>query len=291
MIPKTIHYCWFGRNPLPELAQKCIASWKQYCPDYQIIEWNEDTFDLDAAPLYVREAYAAKKWAFVTDYVRLYAMTRQGGIYMDTDVEVVKPLDSFLKHQAFSGFENATQVPTGIMACEKGFPLFEQFLRYYDKAVFPKDPEQLKYETNVAVITRTLDEKGLQRNNTLQTIDGLTLYPNDIFCPKSVYDGKIYATENTCTIHHFDGSWLSESDMIQKEKCKQYFERHKASKLFRLRCKGLKAQEIDDKLAKMWYKRNRRRWKLQQLMYYPKTFIKKIFGGSFSAKLKKLLGR
>ena len=93
MIPKIIHYCWFGRNPKPKLALKCIKSWKKYCPDYEIIEWNEDSFDIESAPLYVRQAYEAKKWAFVTDYVRLYAMTKFGGIYMDTDVEVIKPLD------------------------------------------------------------------------------------------------------------------------------------------------------------------------------------------------------
>ena len=106
MIPKTIHYVWFGRNPKPDLAVKCINSWKKYCPDYEIIEWNEDNFNLDEAPLYVRQAYEAKKWAFVSDYVRLWAMTEFGGIYMDTDVEVLKPLDRFLQNEAFSGFED-----------------------------------------------------------------------------------------------------------------------------------------------------------------------------------------
>ena len=104
MIPKKIHYCWFGRSKMPELALKCIASWKKYLPDYEIKEWNEDNFDLELYP-YVREAYNNRKFAFVTDVVRLYALYTEGGIYMDTDVEVLKPLDCFLNHQAFSGFE------------------------------------------------------------------------------------------------------------------------------------------------------------------------------------------
>ena len=119
MIPKIIHYCWFGRGEMPPLAKKCIKSWKKYCPDYEIKEWNEDNFDLDMYP-YAREAYDNRKFAFVTDVVRLYAIYTEGGIYMDTDVEVLKPLDSFLKHIAFSGYENDTLVPTGIMASEKG---------------------------------------------------------------------------------------------------------------------------------------------------------------------------
>ena len=131
MIPKIIHYCWFGGNPLSDLAQKCIDSWKKYCPDYEIKEWNESNFDLNSCD-YVREAYQAKKWAFVTDYVRLYAMVTEGGIYMDTDVEVIRPLDSFLSNRAFSGFEDETNIPTGIMACEKGFPLFEELLEEYN---------------------------------------------------------------------------------------------------------------------------------------------------------------
>ena len=105
-IPKIIHYCWFGGGPKPKLAQKCIASWKKYCPDFEILEWNEGNFDVSTAPLYVRQAYEAGRWAFVTDYVRLKALTELGGVYMDTDVEVVKPLEPFLQQEAFAGFEH-----------------------------------------------------------------------------------------------------------------------------------------------------------------------------------------
>ena len=108
MIPKIIHYCWFGGKPKPELAEKCIESWKKFCPDYEIVEWNEGNFNINSN-LYVKQAYEAKKYAFVTDYVRLYALYTQGGIYMDTDVMVLKPLDEYLNHEAFSGFESKTK--------------------------------------------------------------------------------------------------------------------------------------------------------------------------------------
>ena len=135
MIPKVIHYCWFGRGKMPELALKCIESWKKYCPDYEIKEWNEDNFDLDMYP-YAREAYDNRKFAFVTDVVRLYALYHEGGVYMDTDVEVLKPLDKFLVHHAFSGFEDDWDVPTGIIASEKGGRWAKENLDYYKEKHF-----------------------------------------------------------------------------------------------------------------------------------------------------------
>lgn len=218
MIPKTIHYCWFGRNPLPKLAKKCIRSWKRYCRGYEIIEWNEDNFDISAAPLYVRQAYEAKKWAFVTDYVRLYAMVNYGGIYMDTDVEVVKPLDQFLSHQAFSGFEDATNIPTGIMACEKGFPLFDQLLHYYDDIPFLKPDGSCDLTTNVLIITDLCVKKGLLQNNSFQVVEGFALYPNDVFCPRNLSTGEVERTENTATIHWFSASWQPRKAWVDREK-------------------------------------------------------------------------
>lgn len=211
MIPKTIHYCWFGRNPKPKLAQKCIKSWKKYCKGYEIIEWNEDNFDISSAPLYVRQAYDAKKWAFVTDYVRLWAMIKYGGIYLDTDVEVIRPLDFFLQHQAFSGFEDNTNIQTGVMACEKGFPLYREFMAYYDTVSFINADGSNNLTTNVRIITRICLEHGLVQNNTLQDICGFVLYPNDVFCPINYYDHKLYKTANTATIHWFSGSWQDTS--------------------------------------------------------------------------------
>lgn len=225
MIPKIIHYCWFGRNPKPELALKCIKSWKKYCKGYQIIEWNEDNFDINSAPLYVRQAYEAKKWAFVTDYVRLYAMTKFGGIYMDTDVEVLKPLDHLLKHAAFSGFENDTQIPTGIMACRKGFPLFEQFLAYYDNVEFINPDGTLNYTTNVMVMTEICLERGLKQNNQYQEIEGFALYPNDVFCPVDYSTNHLRKTKNTITIHWFSGSWQPKEIHERRQKWKMERER------------------------------------------------------------------
>ena len=115
-IPKIIHYCWFGGKPKNELAEKCIRSWKKFCPDYELVEWNEENFDISTAPLYVRQAYAACRWDFVTDYVRLVGLTQMGGIYMDTDVEVIKPLDKYLHHLGFAGFETLDRVQTGLLA-------------------------------------------------------------------------------------------------------------------------------------------------------------------------------
>lgn len=215
MIPKVIHYCWFGRGELPPLAKKCLDSWKKYCPDYEIKEWNEDNFDLDSYP-YVREAYDKRKFAFVTDVVRLYALYHEGGIYMDTDVEVLKPLDRFLSHHAFSGFENDQFVPTGIMASEKGGKWARDNLAYYEGRHFLKEDGSMDLTTNVVTITNYMLPLGLKQNNTFQDFPGLiTFYPKDYFCPKSYADGKIYLTDNTYTIHHFSSSWVSQKEKVR----------------------------------------------------------------------------
>lgn len=207
MIPKIIHYCWFGRGKMPQLAQNCIKSWKKNCPDYSIKEWNEDNFDLNLFP-YTREAYDHKKFAFVTDVVRLYALYHEGGIYMDTDVEVIKPLDPFLNNVAFSGFEDDKLLPTGIMASVKGGQWAKDNLDYYIGRHFILPDGSMDTTTNVIIITNYMVKKGAVLNNTLQVFPGLfTLYPKDFFCPMS-FSRELKLTENSVTIHHFSGSWL-----------------------------------------------------------------------------------
>lgn len=214
MIPKIIHYCWFGGNPLPELAQRCIASWKKYLPEYDLREWNEQNFDINSNT-YVREAYEARKFAFVTDYVRLYALYQEGGIYMDTDVEVLKPLDKFLFHSAFSGFEDDVSIPTGIMASEKGGKWVWENLAYYHERHFLKSDGTFDLTTNGDTLTDYMLKYDLKRNNTYQDFPGLiTFYPKDYFCPKSHKDGKLYLTENTYTIHHFAASWHGNKEKL-----------------------------------------------------------------------------
>ena len=219
MIPKVIHYIWVGGKPLPPLAEKCIESWKKYCPDYEIIRWDETNFDISSNQ-YCKEAYESKKFAFVSDYVRLFALVNHGGVYMDTDVELVKPIDEFMKHQAFSGFESETIIPTGIMACEKDFPLFRELLLEYIDRKFILPDGSFNMTANVTYITKTCLKKGLMLNNHLQTVDGFTLYPNDVFCPKSFGTGKFEITENTHSIHYFAASWFS--DIEKKYQMKIY---------------------------------------------------------------------
>ena len=206
MIPKIIHYCWFGKGEKPELAKKCIESWKKYLPDYDIKEWNEDNFDINQYH-YVKEAYNSRKFAFVTDVVRLYALYNEGGIYMDTDVEVLKPLDSLLKYKAVSGFEAETRIPTGLMASEKGLPIFNELLSQYNKIHFLNDDGSFDLTTNVTRITDTLLKYGLTLNGKEQTIKDFTLLPQDYLCPKSWETGKIKLTDRSLVIHHFAGSW------------------------------------------------------------------------------------
>lgn len=214
MIEKKIHYIWFGSNPLPPLAKKCIESWKKFCPDYEIVEWNETNFDVNQN-IYTKEAYENKKWAFVSDYVRLYALYHHGGIYMDTDVEVLKNLDDYLNHDAFSGFESSNAIPTGIIGAKKGNYHIKQLLDEYNDRHFILPNGEMDLTTNVTTITNYFKEKNIILNNQYQNCDGFVFYPSEYFCPKDYKTGKINLTDRSVTIHHFSGSWIPKSQKIK----------------------------------------------------------------------------
>ncbi|MBO7253357.1 MAG: glycosyl transferase [Oscillospiraceae bacterium] len=230
-IPKIIHYCWFGRKPKPKLAEKCIQSWKKYCPDYQIIEWNEDNFDIQTAPKYVQQAYEAGRWAFVTDYVRLKAMLEMGGIYMDTDVEIIKPLDPYLHHKGFAGFEHPQRIQTGILACERDFPLFQEFIDYYHTASFLKEDGSADTTTNVQILTRLCEKYGLILDGSCQTVRDFAVYPVDYFCPVDFDTEKLHKTKNTVVIHWFAASWHTEEERRYFEEEKKRLKRERQSQL------------------------------------------------------------
>ena len=199
MIPKIIHYCWFGRGEKPELAQKCIASWKKFCPDYEIIEWNEDNFDLNCND-YVRYCYANKKWAFLSDYVRLAVVNEHGGLYFDTDVEVLKAPDELLKFQAFYGFESDTAVNTG-----QGFgtvanhPIMASMLQQY-LAIKPDEQGQFPLTPCPKLNTEALLPFGLELNGQRQNVAGAEILPVDYMNPYDDATGQLNKTANTVSI-------------------------------------------------------------------------------------------
>lgn len=217
MIPKKIHYCWFGNGQPDELAQKCIASWKKYCPDYEIIKWNEDNYDVTKQP-YMKDAYEARKWAFVTDYARLDILYEYGGIYFDTDVEVIKNFDSLLEDRAFVGREDGDRVNTGqAMGAEKGLEIIRELRDVYENEVF-KTENGYNTTTCVDYTSDYLVKRGLMKDNSKQVIDDLTIYPREYFCPIKVGYTKPELTENTYSIHHFAASWYQGSKMTKEIK-------------------------------------------------------------------------
>jgi mannosyltransferase OCH1-like enzyme len=216
VIPKKIHYCWFGRGEMPELAKKCLASWVKYLPDYKIIVWNEDNFDINCNQ-YVREAYQSKKYAFVSDYVRLHALYNHGGIYLDTDVEVLKSFDEFLIHRAFIGFEDNRLCGTGIIASEKGHDWIFDLLEAYNNRRFIRDGGGFDTTPNTLIVTNlTTSKYGLISNNNRQTLtEGVEIYPFDYFCAKDWRTGQVTIGLNTYSVHHYSASWYSKKDKIK----------------------------------------------------------------------------
>ena len=207
MIPKIIHYCWFGRSAIPEEALKCIESWHKYMPDYEYVLWNEDNFNLSSNQ-YVREAYEKRKFAFVSDYVRLHALYTKGGIYLDTDVEVLKPFDDLLNLSGFIGFEGTKYHPVGtgtIASMPEGEWVKEQ-LAEYDNARFINPDGSLDMTTNPIRITRTMVKNGFVQDGKEQTYKDMHVFPTEYFCPRQT-TGEILLTGKTYCDHHFMGSW------------------------------------------------------------------------------------
>lgn len=236
MIPKIIHYCWFGGKPLPELAQKCIESWKKFCPDYEIIEWNENNYDVRKIS-YIAEAYDEKKYAFVSDYARFDILYEHGGIYFDTDVEVIKDMSPILERGAFAGVEscgNGAALNAGLgIASPAASPIFAEILEYYKLEHFKNDDGSLNLKTVVTRVSEIFEKYGLTDKNEIQEVAGFAIYPPEYFCPKDYRTGALNITDSTYTIHHFDGSWLDEYDnCLQKqiEKIYKKYGRNKISK-------------------------------------------------------------
>ena len=215
MIPKIIHYCWFGGNPLPDEYKKYMESWRKFCPDYEIIEWNESNYDVTKNK-YMHEAYEAKKWAFVSDYARLDIIYNHGGIYLDTDVELIKSLDDLLINEAYMGMESKYYVATGLgFGAIKGHKVVKELRDYYDDMSFFNPDGSYNLTPCPIYQTQCLMKKGLVQKNEKQLIRGVTIYPSEYFSPISPTGFKQKLTPNTYSIHHYSASW---KDDIQRAK-------------------------------------------------------------------------
>jgi len=233
MIPKIIHYCWFGGNPLPKMALKCIASWKKFFPGWEIKEWNESNFDVHAIP-YIAEAYGAKKYAFVSDYARFKILHDYGGVYFDTDVEVIAPMADIILKGNFMGCEkeykpdaspqNLCVAPGLGMGAEAGLDFYNKILDFYKSIHFMLPNGKLNQETVVSYTTKLLCQSGLQNTNSVQCIENINIYPKEYFCPIDYDDQSVKMTENTRSIHHYASSWMNKEDIRTFElKRKLYF--------------------------------------------------------------------
>lgn len=226
-IPKIIHYCWLSNDPIPESLQRCMDSWKKYLPDYEFLRWNFDRFDINSS-VWVKEAFEAKKYAFAADYIRCYALYHYGGIYLDMDVEVLKPFDDLLNLPYFLCQEcDRTGIEAAVMGAKKKTSLFEKMVEYYAEKHFICGDT---YDTRVLpeIMESIIQSHFRMRNiKDIQDFDYsrdvVSVLPTDWFSPKSFSDGKIYLTNNTYTIHHFAGSWLNEEDTFFIEFRKKLF--------------------------------------------------------------------
>ena len=215
MIPKVIHYCWFGGNELPELAMKCIDSWKKFCPDYEIKQWNEKNYDLDSSR-YIKEAYKNKKWAFVSDYARLDIIYNNGGIYLDTDVELIKPLDLLCKDKCYFGEETIGYVNTGLgFGAEKNNYVIRKLLDEYNGCHFKKENGMYDMEPCPVKNTRPLAGFGYEfSGKNIWRCEKFVVYPPEYFCPLDYNTKLMNVTVNTISIHLYNASWHTWLDRV-----------------------------------------------------------------------------
>lgn len=207
MIPKKIHYCWFGHGEMPQLAKDCIASWHKHMPDWEYKLWNEDNFDVESTP-YTKEAYAARKYAFVSDFVRLYALKSEGGVYLDVDFIVYKPFDALLNQRAFAGFEGSKRQPVmmGVCASEAYGEWVTEMLDAYQGRRFFNVDGSPDMTTNVQFITAIMASNGFLQNGKEQDYKDLHVFPVDYFCPR-LTTGEYLRTDNTYCEHLGLDSW------------------------------------------------------------------------------------
>ena len=213
-IPKTIHYCWFGRKEKPDIVKRCISSWKTVLQDYEIIEWNESNFDINSNN-YTRQAYESGKFAFVSDYVRVYALYNYGGIYLDTDVEVFRSFDDLLDNESLWGFEQENYIATSTIGSAKENKVIGEFLSLYKDRDFFRPDGSFDELTNVAMVTKMLNQNGLILNGEYQEIEDATFYPQSYFSPYDYINCRHLNNEDTYCMHYFYKSWLPKSTRIK----------------------------------------------------------------------------
>lgn len=222
MIAKVIHYCWFGGQPLPEDAKRCINSWKKYLPDYEIVEWNESNFDVQCCD-YVAEAYENKKWAFVSDYARFDILYKYGGLYFDTDVELINKIDDIVAKGPFFGIEQSTnEVAPGLgMGAVAGLEVYKEILDVYRQCHFINADGSMNQIVISKYTSKVLLRYGFKLEDRSQYVAGTYIYPSEYFCPMNYNTGELIVTDNTRSIHHYTGAWhTTEEQKIQKFKQK-----------------------------------------------------------------------
>ncbi len=223
-IPKILHYVWIGGKPLPKKNAEFIETWKKHCPDYKIMVWNEENFNISKSNTYVKQAYKNKKFAFVSDYIRLYALFEFGGIYLDTDVEILKSFNDILDNEMFVCRENSAYISTAVIGAKKHNKLIGQLLKIYDDIKFEKEDGTFDITTNVERISQFLHKNyNYPLKNQNFENDDIKIYKSTYFSPKDYFSGKIKNSKNSYAIHHFDGTWNTEGKSAIKKLAKTTF--------------------------------------------------------------------